>query len=416
MSTTLRTADRADLQAGTEAGAAMVAQAEVAAEGFVEGAVAHDRDGSFATEHLEELRASGFLFAPVPAELGGGGVTSVRDVLIAMSRLARGDAATTIGVNMHLAVLLNIVRTWEVARALGQTRRADGLAERIRLVVAAGVVFASAASEPSPQDLTRPATTATRSGDGWLINGRKAFATMAPAATILSVALTYQDDVGEDRYGFALVPSGAAGVVFHDEWDALGMRASASGSVSFDDVRVDRHAVTEGFPIGEYSVPLLDRYLTSGAFHAAASLGIAERAHARILATLRSRAAATVEDPHGVVRLAENVVEVTTMRASFDRVGRTIDAYLARHPRGDAPLDEAQEVFAEVQAGKAFLTAAATRVVDRALALSGGSGYLSANPLAKAWRDVRAGGFMHPIGANRADSLLARTALGLPLV
>ena len=53
------------------------------------------------------------------------------------------------------------------------------------------------------------------------------------------------------------------------------------------------------------------------------------------------------------------------------------------------------------------------RVVDRALALSGGAGYLAAHPLAKAWRDVRAGGFMHPVGANRAAGLLARTALGV---
>ena len=57
--------------------------------------------------------------------------------------------------------------------------------------------------------------------------------------------------------------------------------------------------------------------------------------------------------------------------------------------------------------------AAAVRVVDRALALSGGAGYLADHPLAKAWRDVRAGGFMHPVGANRAAGLLARTALGV---
>ena len=58
----------------------------------------------------------------------------------------------------------------------------------------------------------------------------------------------------------------------------------------------------------------------------------------------------------------------------------------------------------------------AVRVVDRAMALSGGAGYLAGHPLAKAWRDVRAGGFMHPLGANRASSFLARSALGLPPV
>ncbi len=50
---------------------------------------------------------------------------------------------------------------------------------------------------------------------------------------------------------------------------------------------------------------------------------------------------------------------------------------------------------------------------DRALALTGGAGYLAGHPLGKAWRDARAGAFMHPLGANRAFDLLARTTLGL---
>ena len=70
-------------------------------------------------------------------------------------------------------------------------------------------------------------------------------------------------------------------------------------------------------------------------------------------------------------------------------------------------------MMGQVQACKAFVTEGAVRVVDRALALSGGAGYLARHPLAKAWRDVRAGGFMHPIGANRAGPFLARTELGV---
>ena len=139
----------------TDAGAEMVAAATRFAEDFAAGAIAHDRDGTFAVEHLEKLRADRFLVAPVPGELGGGGVTSVHDVLVASSRLARGDPATAIGVNMHFAVLINIVRSWRVAVARGDGVRRRRSADGLRGVVAADVVFAAAASEPSPQDLTR---------------------------------------------------------------------------------------------------------------------------------------------------------------------------------------------------------------------------------------------------------------------
>lgn len=401
------------LVADTAAGATMVDAAETFALQFADGARTHDLDGSFAVEHLDKLRADGYLVAPVPSLFGGGGVTSVHDVLVASSRLAEGDPATAIGVNMHLAGLLNLLRAWRVAVERGEQGTAERLAYVLRHVVTDDVVFAAAASEPAPQDLTRPATTATRAAGGWVVNGRKAFATMAPFATMLNVAVSFVDAAGRDRYGFAFVPTASDGVVFHDDWNALGMRASASGSVSFHDVRLGHEAVSDGFPAGEWSAALMERYLVSGAFHIGASLGIAEAAQRQVVASLRPRAAAGLADPHVVGELAANVVDLSAMRASFDRAGRLIDAHHDAHPRGDPSLEQAQAIFAEVQASKAFVAGAAVRVVDRALALSGGAGYLASHPLAKAWRDVRAGGFMHPIGANRAGAFLARTELGV---
>ena len=63
------------------------------------------------------------------------------------------------------------------------------------------------------------------------------------------------------------------------------MCVSASGSVTFDSVYIDADASPRRrFAAGAYSTALFDRFLASGAFHAAASLGIAEAAHARIVA------------------------------------------------------------------------------------------------------------------------------------
>jgi alkylation response protein AidB-like acyl-CoA dehydrogenase len=113
------------------------------------------------------------------------------------------------------------------------------------------------------------------------------------------------------------------------------------------------------------------------------------------------------------MRLSENVIDLATTRAVFDRAATMIDQYHAAFPAGGAPFVAAQAMFAEVQAAKAHVNDAATRITDRALALSGGAGFMNGHPLSKAWRDARAGAFMHPLGANRAHDFLARTALGL---
>src|SRR5262245_53682128 len=113
-----------ELRARTDAGKRLVALAEVLVEEIAPHVARHDRDGSFPYESFAAVKASGFFSAPIPVELGGLGVTSVHDVLVASSRLARGDAALTLGVNMHFAYLLNVVRRGQIARAAGDERRA----------------------------------------------------------------------------------------------------------------------------------------------------------------------------------------------------------------------------------------------------------------------------------------------------
>ena len=192
-------------------------------------AAEHDRDGSYPFEAIDALKAAGYFAAPVPVELGGLGVSSAHDLVVASSRLARGDASVAIGVNMHLVAVLNMERRRQVAVAAGAERRARGFASSLEQIARDGVVLAAAISEPG-QDLTRPGTLATRTASGWRIDGRKMFCTMSPAATDLYVAVTYADGEGTERYAYAMVPTDAPGVVVHDDWDALGMRASGSNS------------------------------------------------------------------------------------------------------------------------------------------------------------------------------------------
>jgi alkylation response protein AidB-like acyl-CoA dehydrogenase len=396
-----------ELTAHTDAGVRLVKIAEELSEELAACAAEHDRDASYPFEAIDALRASGYFAAPVPVELGGLGVSSAHDLVVASSRLARGDASVAIGVNMHLVAVLNMERRRAVAVAAGAERRARGFTSSLEQIARGGVVLAAAISEPG-QDLTKPGTRATRTESGWRIDGRKMFCTMSPAATDLYVAVTYSDDEGTDRYAYAMVPTDAPGVMVHDDWDALGMRASGSNSVSLEGVELPASGVRGGFRAGD-SVPFMERNLVAGLFHAAASLGIAESADA---IARRGIAGRSNGDARPRMQVADNAVDLAAARGVLSRAAALIDDHRAANPASDGSADELRALFAEAQAAKAFVNEAAARVVDRALALSGGAGYVSGSPLARAYRDVKAGTFMHPLGANRAYDYLGHVALG----
>jgi alkylation response protein AidB-like acyl-CoA dehydrogenase len=396
-----------ELTARTDAGARLVAIAERLSEELAARAAEHDRDGTFPFEAIDALKGAGVFAAPVPVALGGLGVSSAHDLVLAMSRLARGDASVAIGVSMHLVAVLNMERRRQVAAAAGSERRAGAFASSLKEFVDDGVVLAAAISEPG-QDLTRPGTVATRTKSGWRIDGRKMFCTMSPAATDLYVSVTYADGDGVERYAYAMVPTGAPGVVVHDDWDALGMRASGSNSISLEGVELPESGVRGGFPAGE-QLPYMERNLVAGLFHAAASLGIAESADA---IARRSIAGRVNGDARPRMLVADNAVDLAASRGVLSRAALLIDEQRAANPASDGSAAELGALFAEAQAAKAFVNEATARVVDRALALSGGAGYVNGSPLARAYRDVKAGSFMHPLGANRAYDYLGRVALG----
>ena len=112
------------------------------------------------------------------------------------------------------------------------------------------------------------------------------------------------------------------------------------------------------------------------------------------------------------MQVADNAIDLAAARGVLSRAATLIDEHRAANPTSDGTAGELGALFGEAQAAKAFVGEASARVVDRALALSGGAGYLNGSPLARAYRDVKAGSFMHPLGANRAYDYLAQVALG----
>src|SRR5262249_20266062 len=141
-------------------------------------------------------------------------------------------------------------------------------------------------------------------------------------------------------------------------------------SVSFDGVELPAAAVRGGFPAGD-ALGYIERNLPAGLFHASASLGIAESANDTANAALARRGQ---PDARARTLVAENAIDLAAARASLSRAAEALDE--------SGPEADILALFADAQAAKLFVNEAASRVVDRALMMSGGSGYLSGSPLA----------------------------------
>src|SRR4051812_36757293 len=352
------------LTARTQPGERLIALAEALALEVTPHAAGHDRDGTFPHAGAGRLAAAGYYAAPVPEHLGGMGVESLHALVVASSRLAPADASPAIGVNMHMAALANMARMYRDG--------AEKLAPALERIAREGVRLAAAVCEPG-QDLTRPGTTATRTADGWEISGRKLFCTGSPAATVLYTSVSFAGENGGERYGYAMVPADAEGVTVHGDWDALGMRASGSHSITFDAVALPAAALGGGFPVGDAD-GYMSRNLNAGLFHAAASLGIAEAAQQQAVHAARKH-----DDARSRALIAESAMDLSAARGALSRAAQLVDE------RREAIA----ALFAEAQAAKTFTNDAAFRVVDRALALTGGAGYMSGHPLARVSRRPR---------------------------
>jgi alkylation response protein AidB-like acyl-CoA dehydrogenase len=200
-----------ELQAATEPGRKFVELAEVHAADFAMRADQHDRDGTFPSENVEAMRDSGFLAGPVPLPLGGMGVESLHDVMVGMSRLARGCASTAIAANMHIAFVTTASRIWR-HRDKDQTGTAAAAEGLLRGVAAKQVIGCGPATEDGT-DLTAPMTELTPEGEGYVLNGRKSFGTLSPAANISTsrrVAIFGSRSCGLMPAGTSMKPPGAS--------------------------------------------------------------------------------------------------------------------------------------------------------------------------------------------------------------
>lgn len=399
-----------ELKPSTEAGQRFVSTAAALIPALREAAAIADRNSQMPEKSFQALQSSGITAACVPEELGGWGLQSVYDWMLGIRELARGDGSVAIASNMHLAV------TRGMAQAFAQSADQAGSGAAVPLqAVAEGKMLICATATERGTDNLHPFTEAVACDNGWRINGQKMFVTLSPLATHLAMNLRLRDDKG-DHLATTMMPISTPGVIPQNDWDALGMRGSGSQSVAFEDVEVGRASVRKLGPWGQWSTSVLINRTLGNLTLVAAFLGIAE--HARELAfealNKQMKVGEPVRDNPGVQQMAgELEIELTRCRGTLAQAGRGVDDWLANAKTRPPTLEDAHALMQSYQAAKWVVNRGAIDIVDKALDLAGGAGFMSGNPLSRLYRDVRAGPFMQPHAAVDIRGYVGQVALGI---
>ena len=380
----------------TDRQAGFVALGERLAERIAPRAAAHDRENTFPFENFDDLREAGYLALSVPTEYGGAGASAL-DVARAQERLARGDGSTALAATMHLALIgrLAATRPWP-----------ESIFARVcREVVEHGALINSVASEPdlgSPSRGALPSTTATRSATGWIVNGHKRWASLAPALSYLVVMATAIEEGHDPVRADFLVPADTPGVRVEETWDNLGMRGTGSHDVILEEVavpadaRLDAGAASAGDGAGWGAFPT-----------AAVYLGIATAARDAAVAYARGRTPNGMSGPIAELQTIQHrVAEIELLLLQSRAV------LWGTAERWTADPEARPAMGWELAAVKHLVTNHAIRVTDLALRVVGAAALSRTMPLERYFRDVRAG-LGHPPQDDAALTIIGKAALGL---
>ena len=246
-----------------------------------------------------------------------------------------------------------------------------------------------------------PATTATRRDDGWHLTGRKIYSTGAP---VLSWYLVWARTDGDaPQVGNILVPAGLPGTRIEPTWDHVGLRASASHDIVFEDVVIPLdHAVDIRPPSAWTPEDARQQHVENGILLAALYDGVGRAARDWLIGFLRTRVPGSLGKPLSTLPRSQDVVGhiETVLRVN----ARLIGSFATEADAGGTPDAEDAHVI------KSVVTNNVVDAIEAAMSLAGNHGLTRANPLERHYRDALCGR-VHTPQDDAVRTMLGRAAL-----
>jgi len=329
--------------------------------------------GSFPhREVFPKLGELGFLGMTTPEEYGGAGAGFVATIVAAeeMVRINSSGVAASIG----LPYLADLGTEEQKQKYLVPGIRGE-------LIGALGVTEPGAGS-----DVGAMRTSAVKDGDDYVINGSKMFITNGGIADFIILAAKTDKEAGYSGITLFLVDTDTPGFSVSRKLDKLGWRASNTAEIAFEDVRVPKSAMFGEEAQGFYQIMI--HFQEERLFMAIGAVAEAQRG--LDLAIEYSMEREQFGRPIGKFQVTRHKIAdmATEIEAARQLVYNTIRMHI-----------EKEDCQVEVGMCKLFACEMATRVINQALQIFGGYGYMMEYPIQRLWRDSRIG----PIGGGTSE-------------
>lgn len=328
-----------------------------------------EREGIFpAHELFRKMGAQGWLGITKPEQYGGLGLDWSYTLMLAeaLGEVNGGSIPMAVGVQTDMATpaLANF--------------GSDALREEfLKPAITGEYVACIGVSEPNAgSDVAAIRTTARKQGDDYIINGGKMWITNGSQADFMCMLANTSDGPPHKNKSLIIVPMKTKGVTVARKLDKLGMRASDTAQIFFEDVRVPQR-----YRIGEEGLGFfyqMRQFQEERLWAAATTIRSTERAIEDVIAYARQRITfgkPLIENQVVHFRLAELQTEVEALRVLVYRA-------VEEHSRGEDVTPLAS--MAKLKAGR--LT---REVADSCLQYYGGMGFMNETPITRMYRDGR---------------------------
>lgn len=326
-----------------------------------------DQENKFPKEAIEKLGQIGMMGIPYPKEYGGAGLDTI-SYAIAVEELSRVDGGTGVILSAHTSL-----GAYPIA-AYGTEEQK----QKYLVPLASGEKIGAFAltEENAGSDAGGTETTAVLEGDHYILNGEKIFITNAGEADIYIIFAVTTPGMGTRGISAFIVEKGWEGFSFGQSYDKMGIRSSTTGELIFNDVKVPKENLLgkegEGFKIAMAT-------LDGGRIGIAAqALGIAQGAYENALEYSKERIQFGKPIAHNQAVSFKLADMATKLRASRFLV------YSA------AELKENNERYSmEAAMAKQYASDVSLEIVNDALQIFGGSGYMKGMEVERAYRDAK---------------------------